>query len=223
MQELALLYFSAYSVVTVARPTQRAMGGVGGESSLVGEAAKHVGGGSKMKTEFTYSLDDAERQLGLSTTDLISAIFAGEIRAAYAVEKEQWFVSETDIGRILALRASVDSRPSDDTPSWLHDHLPSAERWWRLWLADREALRLAREACDTLPASRGDRLLTEHQAAERTASLYYLSELIAAEVHATKALAAHDVRPAVAERVKARKARLSELINEVLAATEPKS
>jgi hypothetical protein len=112
---------------------------------------------------------------------------------------------------------------SDDTPTWLHDHLPSAERWWRLWLADREALRLAREACATLPASRGDRLLGEHEASERSASLYYLSELIAAEVHATKALAAHDVRPAIAERVRARKARISELIAEVLAATAPKA
>lgn len=117
--------------------------------------------------------------------------------------------------------ASPTSPP--DTPSWLHDHLPSAERWWRLWLADLEALRLAREACVTLPASRGDRLLAEHEAAERTASLYYLSELMAAEIHATSALAAHDVRPSVAERVRARRARISELISEVQRVTESRS
>jgi len=122
----------------------------------------------------------------------------------------------------MALRDSSPKASADDTPSWLHDHLPSAERWWRLWLADREALRLAREACDALPASRGDRLLGEHVAAERTASLYYLSELMVASDHADSALAAHDVRPEIVARVKARKARLSELIDEVLAATEPK-
>jgi hypothetical protein len=106
-----------------------------------------------------------------------------------------------------------------DTPKWLHDHLPSAERWWKLWRADLEALRLAREACDTLPASRGEHLLAEHVAAERTASLYYLSELMVASDHATSALAAHDVRPDVRSRVKARKARLGDLIAEVLSAT----
>jgi len=138
------------------------------------------------------------------------------------VEKEQWFVSGTDIGRMLALRASAGSKPSDETPTWLHDHLPSAERWWKLWLADREALRLAREACDTLPTNRGDRLLGDHVAAERSSSLYYLSELMTAETHAVSALAAHDVRPEVVARVKARRSRLSELINEVLAATGSK-
>lgn len=119
-----------------------------------------------------------------------------------------------------AENASAAPTAPPDTPSWLHDHLPSAERWWRLWLADREALRLAREACEALPASRGDRILGEHVAAERTSSLYYLSELMVASDHATAALAAHDVRPAVAERVRARKARLSELIDEVLEVTE---
>ena len=173
-----------------------------------------------------YSLDDAARKLGISRSDIWRAFVEGAISLrAVGVGPDGWAMTSSEIDRVMALRASVDSvdsKPSDDTPSWLHDHLPSAERWWRLWLADRESLRLAREACDTLPANRGDRLLGEHVAAERTASLYYMSELIAAEAHANSALAAHDVRPAVVERVKARKARLSELIDEVLAATEPK-
>ena len=176
-----------------------------------------------MKTEFTYSLGDASRKLGRSEWELMSAIFSGEIRAGFSVREGSWFVSEKDVDRILALRGSLKVSTPDDTPTWLHDHLPAAERWWKLWLADREALRLAREACDTLPASRSDRILGEHVAAERTASLYYLSELMVASDHATAALAAHDVRPAVAERVRARKARLSELIDEVLETTEPKN
>lgn len=105
---------------------------------------------------------------------------------------------------------------------WLLRHLPSAERWWRLWLADREALRIATDIADALPGSRGVTLLSEHEAAERASSLGYLSELMTAERHATLALEAHDVRPDTARRLHARRARIAELIAEIQRATEPK-
>lgn len=106
---------------------------------------------------------------------------------------------------------------------WLLRHLPSAERWWRLWLADREALRIAIDIADALPGSRGVSLLADHEAAERASSLGYLSELLTAERHAMDALDAHDVRPDTARRLQARRARIAELILEVQRATEPKS
>jgi len=117
--------------------------------------------------------------------------------------------------------ASPTAQP--DTPSWLHDHLPAAERWWRLWLADREALRLASEVADNLPEERGDRLLLEHDEAERTASLGYLSELLLAEQRAERALEAHDVRPSMMAEIRSKRARLAELIDEVIRVTNPSS
>lgn len=108
-----------------------------------------------------------------------------------------------------------------DTPSWLAEHCPRAVRWHRLWLADREALRIAREAVDALTDTRAERLLLEHSSAERTASLWYLSELLTAECHATLALDAHDVRPATVERLTARRIRLCQLIDEVVKASAP--
>jgi excisionase family DNA binding protein len=170
-----------------------------------------------------YTQTEAARLLECSERSIQRLVETGKLRTVRA--KGRWMVPASEIARLASSSPPAPQQPSApvDTPAWLHDHLPSAERWWRLWLADREALRLAREACDTLPASRGDRLLTEHEASERTASLYYLSELMAASDHAASALDAHDVRPAIVERVKARKARISELISEVLAATEPKA
>lgn len=106
---------------------------------------------------------------------------------------------------------------------WLLRHLPSAERWWRLWLADREALRIAIDIADALPGSRGVSLLADHEAAERASSLGYLSELLTAERHAMDALEARDVRPDTAKRLQARRARIAELIIEVQLATETKS
>lgn len=109
-----------------------------------------------------------------------------------------------------------------DTPSWLAEHCPRAVNWYRLWLADREALRIVREAVAALSDERAERLLLEHVTAERTASLWYLSELLTARARAKLAIEAHDVRPATVERLTARLARLEELSDEVTKATEPK-
>jgi hypothetical protein len=110
-----------------------------------------------------------------------------------------------------------------DTISWLVEHCPRAEPWYRLWQADRESLRLAMEATASSGEVMAKTLRKEHTEAERSASLWYLSELIAAETRAELALRAHDVRPDVVARVEERRLRLRELADEVVKATEPKS
>ena len=124
-----------------------------------------------------------------------------------------------------AENASAAPAAPPDTPTWLRDHLPSAERWWRLWLADREALRIAFEVADSLPnTARGNRLFLEHGNAERAASLGYISELLTAERLATAELEQLQARRALLvdiDRLQARRARIAELITEVLTVTNP--
>ena len=115
--------------------------------------------------------------------------------------------------------AAVPAAPPD-TPKWLRDHLPTAERWWRLWLADRHALTVARELALTLTPQRGDRLLADHANAAREASFGYLSELRKAELRAVELSEAHDVREDTPERIRARRALLVDLITEEYDAKE---
>ena len=105
---------------------------------------------------------------------------------------------------------------------WLAGECPRALRWYRLWLVDRSALRLVREAADSLGLSeaRANRLVEEHASAERSASLWYLSELMACRARTELALEAHDVRVSTVERLTARLARIDELSSEVSRATE---
>jgi excisionase family DNA binding protein len=230
MQELALLYFSAYSVVTVARPAQRAMGGVGGESSLGDEAAKtrrrrgstmdQISGPLALTGPYTQT--EAARLLVCSERAIQRLVETGKLRTVRA--KGRWMVPASEITRLASSSpAAPPALAPVDTPTWLRDHLPAAERWWKLWLADREALRLASEVADNLPEERGDRLLLEHGEAERSSSLGYMSELLMADQRAERALEAHDVRSQTWAAIASKRARLAELIAEVIAETNPSS
>lgn len=106
--------------------------------------------------------------------------------------------------------------------AWLMEHCGRAASWYRLWLADREALRLAKTAAASLSDSRADSVVQEHASAERSASLWYLSELMTCRARTELALEAHDVRVSTVERLAARLARIDELSREVAKATETK-
>lgn len=108
-----------------------------------------------------------------------------------------------------------------DTEAWLMENVPTAHAWWRLWVADQRALAIAVDAAEALPPSSRDRITTEHGAAERSASLWYLSELLRAEHRTLTALAAHDAPSATVERLTAVLGRIQDLAREVRAVTAP--
>lgn len=108
-----------------------------------------------------------------------------------------------------------------NTESWLKEHVPAAATWWRLWKRDVGSLEFAIEAAEPLPPAARDRIVTEHAAAERSASLWYLSELLRAEQRTLTALAAHDAPKETVERLAAALKRIKELADEVRAVTAP--
>lgn len=107
------------------------------------------------------------------------------------------------------------------TEKWLKEHVPSAHSWWRLWRADRYSLAIAVDAAESLPETSRDRIVTEHGAAERSASLWYLSELVLAEQRTLAALSAHDAPRATVERLTSVLRRIKDLVREVRAVTAP--
>lgn len=110
---------------------------------------------------------------------------------------------------------------ASDTAERLAEHCPRALPWYRLWQADLAALRLAKENVAAIEDARAERLVVEHANAERSASLWYLSVLMAAELLTSKALSAHDAPVAVVERLTERRLRLCELAEEVGHGVEP--
>lgn len=108
-----------------------------------------------------------------------------------------------------------------NTEAWLKEHVQSAHAWYRLWRADQAALGMAIDAAESLSPSSRDRITTEHGAAERSASLWYLSELLRAEQRTLAALAAHDAPKATVERLTAVLGRIKDLAREVRAVTAP--
>lgn len=107
------------------------------------------------------------------------------------------------------------------TAESLSEHCPRALPWYRLWQTDLDALRIAKENVVAIEDARAERLVIEHADAELTASLWYLSELMAAEVKTTNALAAHDVPAEAHQRLIERRRRLCELIAEASHGVDP--
>lgn len=168
-----------------------------------------------------YSQTEAARLLLCSERAIQRLVETGKLRTVRA--KGRWMVPASEIARLASSYiADPPASAPVDTLAWLHDHMPSAERWWKLWLADREALRLAQEVADNIPEERGDLLLLEHEEAERSSSLGCISELFIADQRAELALEAHDVRPSMMAEIRAKRARIAELVAEVQRATEPK-
>jgi len=184
-----------------------------------------------------YSLEDAAKKLGISRVDIWRAFVEGAISLrAVGVGPDGWAVTSSEIERIQSLRESASTvKTTDDTATWLQSHYPRAERWWALWLSSCESLRIASELAPQLPGSRGASLLREHQDAERSASLGYLSELIIAYQRAEKLIeaseaqasnpdrsdSAHRLDKARIDRLNVDQERLADLIAEVRSEARP--
>lgn len=108
-----------------------------------------------------------------------------------------------------------------NTERWLNEHVPAASPWWRLWRRDVESLEVAIDTAKPLLSGARDRIVTEHAAAERSASLWYLSELLRAEQRTLTALAAHDAPKETVDRLTAVLGRIRDLAREVRAVTAP--
>lgn len=100
----------------------------------------------------------------------------------------------------------------DRTSIWLYDHMPSALRWWRLWLASKEALEVAREVSSAMTPEHAKQLLDEFADAERTAQLGYMTELIKANGLVTVAIDDIDIKLNTRDRLVERRSRIAELI-----------
>lgn len=172
------------------------------------------------KQEVLHTQISASVLLGISLLSLERLVRAGKIKTVRV--GQGWRVPASEIARInSSTPAAPPASTPVDTPTWLREHLPAAEPWWRLWQADLAALKLASQIAKTLPETRSDNLLLAHGDAERTSSLGYLAELYAAISHAGRALEAHDAGADRVLALVARRERLSWLLNEALRETKP--
>lgn len=182
---------------------------------------------STAKQEILHTQLAASVLLGISLTSLERLVRAGKLKTVRI--GQGWRVPASEIARITSSTpAAPPASTPVDTPTWLREHLPAAEPWWRLWQADLAALKIASEIARTLPdenggpSARADNLLLAHGDAERVSSLGYLAELYAAISHAGQALEAHDAGADRVLALVARRERLAELISEAIRATETK-
>jgi hypothetical protein len=106
----------------------------------------------------------------------------------------------------------------DPTQLWLRTHLPQAERWYRLWLANAACVGLARAQAPYASTPEQGRLLLLANVDARTVSaLEYLGHLSCAEERTRRALTAHDAPADTVMGLQAKRARLVELMSAVSA------